>query len=244
MFCGAACILLLSLVAHASAHYIFPILKVNGRDTGVWEYVRKTNNWENEDFYPLRAYGSNDMRCYNTEVPNHKALTYNVDIEDTLAFKVWAWNASDNIFHKSVSNVYMARVPEDTDIDDFSGDGKVWFKIHEISAELDSETGMLVFPSTGLTEVEFTLPRALPEGKYLLRVEVIALHYVKRSGAEWYIGCAQIDVANPGGDGVPGPLVSFPGAYSGTEPGLLVEVSEPATEAYIQPGPALWPGNP
>lgn len=43
----------------------------------------------------------------------------------------------------------------------------------------------------------------------------IALHVASTyGGAQFYIGCAQINVVN-GGSGNPGPLVSIPGVYTG-----------------------------
>lgn len=43
----------------------------------------------------------------------------------------------------------------------------------------------------------------------------IALHVASSyGGAQYYIGCAQVNVTN-GGNGTPGPLVSIPGVYTG-----------------------------
>jgi hypothetical protein len=91
-----------------------------------------------------------------------------------------------------------------------------------------------------MTEFTFTIPKSLPSGQYLIRGEQIALHgklhmifnvilsyqtsiLVAESygGAQFYIGCAQVNVIN-GGSGTPGPTVAFPGAYTGYEPGILL----------------------
>ena len=67
----------------------------------------------------------------------------------------------------------------------------------------------------GQQEFTFTLPASLPSGQYLIRVEQIALHVASTyGGAQFYIGCAQVNVVN-GGNGNPGPLVSIPGVYTG-----------------------------
>ena len=43
----------------------------------------------------------------------------------------------------------------------------------------------------------------------------IALHLAETfGGAQFYIGCAQVNVVN-GGSGTPSPLVSIPGVYTG-----------------------------
>jgi hypothetical protein len=56
-----------------------------------------------------------------------------------------------------------------------------------------------------------------------------------------YLSCAQIEVIN-GGNGKPGPLVAFPGAYNANDPGLRWSYYPIAT-SYTAPGPAVWDGN-
>ena len=87
--------------------------------------------------------------------------------------------------------------------------------------------------------VSFTVPKSLPSGKYLVRVESIALHQAQSAGgAQFYLACAQVEVTG-GGNGTPGPLVAFPGAYRAGEPGLIFSWQ---TTAYTPPGPAVWEG--
>ena len=69
-----------------------------------------------------------------------------------------------------------------------------------------------------------TVPKSLPAGSYLLRIEHIALHQASTlNGAQFYISCAQVKVTG-GGSGTPSPLVSFPGAYKNTDPGIKVNI--------------------
>jgi hypothetical protein len=56
-----------------------------------------------------------------------------------------------------------------------------------------------------------------------------------------YLSCAQIEVID-GGNGKPGPLVSFPGAYNANDPGLKWSYYPIAT-SYTAPGPVVWDGN-
>jgi len=80
---------------------------------------------------------------------------------------------------------------------------------------------------TDAVQVTFQIPAATPTGQYLLRVEHIALHVAQSvGGAQFYISCAQISVTG-GGSGTPGPLVAFPGAYSATDPGILIDIYYP-----------------
>jgi hypothetical protein len=101
-------------------------------------------------------------------------------------------------------------------------------------------------PSTdaeiGATTLSFRIPQATPSGDYLVRIEHIALHGASSpGGAQPYMSCGQITVTN-GGNGNPGPLVSFPGAYSPTDPGLLINVYWPVPTNYTIPGPRIWTG--
>lgn len=89
--------------------------------------------------------------------------------------------------------------------------------------------------------MSFKIPASTPSGKYLVRVESIALHLAQApGGAQMYISCGQIEVTG-GGNGTPGPLVAFPGAYKGNDPGLIWPNSPPRT-SYTAPGPAVWEG--
>jgi hypothetical protein len=57
----------------------------------------------------------------------------------------------------------------------------------------------------------------------------------------FYISCSQLNVVG-GGSGSPGPLVSFPGAYTGNEPGIKLDIyNVPAGFTYVPPGPSVWP---
>jgi hypothetical protein len=90
--------------------------------------------------------------------------------------------------------------------------------------------------------VSFTIPRNTPSGKYIVRVESIALHQAQNvGGAQMCLSCAQVEVTG-GESGKPGPLVAFPGAYNANDPGLKWNYYPIAT-SYTAPGPAVWDGN-
>jgi hypothetical protein len=94
------------------------------------------------------------------------------------------------------------------------------------------------------SNVSFTVPKNVPSGKYLVRVESIALHQAQSvGGAQMYLSCAQVEVTGGGsGSGTPGPLVAFPGAYNANDPGLRWSYYPIAT-SYTAPGPKVWDGN-
>ncbi|KZW01345.1 hypothetical protein EXIGLDRAFT_830087 [Exidia glandulosa HHB12029] len=88
-----------------------------------------------------------------------------------------------------------------------------------------------------------TIPAGLENGNYLLRYEILALHRAQDiGGAEFFISCTQIQLVN-GGSAKPtaSELVSFPGAYSATAPGIKVDIYTDF-HSYSYPGPPLFDG--
>jgi cellulase len=92
--------------------------------------------------------------------------------------------------------------------------------------------------------VYFNLPQCVASGHYLLRVEVLALHSAsKPNQAQFYQSCAQINVSG-GGSFSPSQTVSFPGAYSANDPGILTSIygttgqPDNGGKPYSPPGPA------
>uniref|UniRef100_A0A8H8CJS6 lytic cellulose monooxygenase (C4-dehydrogenating) n=1 Tax=Psilocybe cubensis TaxID=181762 RepID=A0A8H8CJS6_PSICU len=212
---------LASSVTLVSAHYTFPALLVNGAATGNWPITR--------DRRP-RA------RISAATPPRPEPL---LKLPPLPAGSTIGFRSDDPIYHDGVLNIYMAKAPGSAA--NFDGSGNVWFKVHEISAVTNGGRS-ISFPATNLRDVTFTIPRSLPSGEYLVRIEHIALHSASSfQGAQFYISCAQINVTG-GGNGTPGPLVSFPGAYNGREPGIQINIYYPIPTQYIQPGPAVWRG--
>jgi len=229
--------ILLSLAGLASAHYTFPDLIANGTTSTDWQYVRITANHYSNG--PVTNVTDEAIRCYE--------LDYNATPGETGTATVSAgtlvgFHADNTMGHPGYFSAYMtpaspaANSPE-------AGTGSTWFKIWEWSPTYSPTTG-LVFDSENIVEFNFTIPKNLPSGQYLLRGEQIALHVASTfGGAQFYIGCAQLNVVN-GGSGSPGPTVAFPGVYTGYEPGILIDIyTLPANyTGYQAPGPAVWTG--
>ncbi|KAG8798204.1 hypothetical protein FRC17_007538, partial [Serendipita sp. 399] len=73
-------------------------------------------------------------------------------------------------------------------------------------------------------------------------VEHIALHSASSTGgSQHYISCAQLKVTG-GGSGNPTNLLSFPGAYSPNDPGILINIYYPVPTSYTPPGGPVWQG--
>ncbi|TBU28686.1 glycosyl hydrolase family 61-domain-containing protein [Dichomitus squalens] len=119
-----------------------------------------------------------------------------------------------------------------------------WFKIDE--AGLLSGTvgdgywgsGKMIDQNSSWTT---TIPASVPSGNYLIRFETIALHSLP---AQFYPECAQIQITGGGSlQPTTDELVSFPGAYSASDPGLTVDLytNEAMTQTnYTIPGPPLY----
>ena len=58
-------------------------------------------------------------------------------------------------------------------------------------------------------------------------------------GAQFYVSCAQLTVTG-GGSTDPPAKVSFPGAYSPTDPGIQININYPVPTSYQNPGPEVF----
>jgi len=137
--------------------------------------------------------------------------------------------------HKGPVMAYMKKVTNSlTDV----GYGSGWFKVSEAGltnvATQDWATTDLI-AAAGVQNIP--IPACIASGQYLLRAELIALHAASApEGAQFYMECAQINVT--GGSGAKTPAtVSLPGAYSATDPGILINIYQTLSN-YTIPGPA------
>jgi hypothetical protein len=90
--------------------------------------------------------------------------------------------------------IYMSKVDDATSAD---GSGS-WFKV----AEYGYDTGAGLWGTDYLNEncgrFPFTVPSSLPDGDYLIRAEVIALHVASSpGGAQFYMSCYVSDPNQP-----------------------------------------------
>lgn len=188
-----AFISLLAVASTASAHYTFPELTVAGKGTGQWSYVRKTANYQSNGTPfilpnshtlslpililpagPVTDVSSSAIRCYELS-PGTASQTYTVNAGDTIGF-----TAVSNIGHPGPLQFYMAKVPSGKTAATFDGSGNVWFKVYSQGATFSG--GQMTWASMGKTAVDFTIPKSLPSGEYLVRVEHIGLHSAQQAG--------------------------------------------------------------
>jgi len=226
-------------------HSIFQALKVNDVEQGQLVAVRApaVNN-------PVLSVTSDSISC-NTGLysPISSAV---VTIPAGATVGAW-WehilggpqgaNDADNPIaasHKGPLIVYLAAV---TDAATASGAGLQWFKIAEEG--LNTSTGKWGVDTmiAGAGWWSFTVPACVAPGQYLMRVELIALHSAYASGgAQFYMSCANVAITGSGTK--TGTTVTFPGAYSATDPGILINIyngSIPNNDLkpYTIPGPAV-----
>lgn len=218
----------LVLAGYVSAHYIFERFTYGGVEYPVYQYIRPNTNYNS----PIIDLTSNDLRCnQGGEMGN------GTEIITVQAGASFSFTSDVQVYHDGPLSIYMAKAPSTADT--FDGSGQVWFKILDIGPTFDS-SGTATWNL--LQTYTYTIPPALPNGDYLLRIQQLGIHNPYPAGIpQFYIECAQITVVG-GGSGTPGPLVEIPGFITGTEPGYVVDIYV-NFHNYTVPGPAVWAGQ-
>lgn len=94
---------------------------------------------------------------------------------------------------------------------------------------------------TDKASVSFQIPACIESGEYLFRIEHVALHSASTAGgAQFYISCAQLSVTGGSGSKTPTDLVSFPGAYKATDPGIMINIYNGFPRQYTPAGPPVF----
>ncbi|KAA8901793.1 glycosyl hydrolase family 61-domain-containing protein [Sphaerosporella brunnea] len=136
--------------------------------------------------------------------------------------------------HNGPVIAYLAKVDDAT-----TDPGTSWFKIFQnglVSTNPNIWATDVLNSNCGKQIV--VIPTDIEPGDYLLRAEVIALHVAgSLGGAQHYVSCYQLKITG-GGSAEPSG-VSFPGAYSPTDPGILFDLYGSYT-TYIIPGPTVY----
>ena len=190
----------------ASAHYNFERLIVNGKTTEPYEYVRALGPMVgNGPFYDVKH---TDIRCNNGSfAAASKTKTYPVKAGDTLGFTI-----RDVLGHPGPLFAYMSKSTV-ANVSTYQGEGD-WFKIYEMGVKTYANYSLaMTWLSDGWKTFDFKIPKDIENGQYLLRAEHIAIHSAggpDGAGAQFYIGCAQIEVSGATGK-KPSPVGKFPG---------------------------------
>ncbi|AEO61257.1 glycoside hydrolase family 61 protein [Thermothelomyces thermophilus ATCC 42464] len=182
---------------------------------------------------PVEDVNSIDLQCHAGAEPAKLHAPAAAGSTVTLYWTLWPDS------HVGPVITYMARCP-DTGCQDWSpGTKPVWFKIKEGGREGTSNVWAATPLMTAPSAYTYTIPSCLKSGYYLVRHEIIALHSAwQYPGAQFYPGCHQLQVTG-GGSTVPSTnLVSFPGAYKGSDPGITYDAYK--AQPYTIPGPAVF----
>lgn len=114
--------LLLAAALGTSAHYTFPKVWANSGATSDWQYVRKADNWQNNGF--VDNVNSQQIRCFQSSHSPAQS-TLSVAAGTTITY-----GAAPSVYHPGPMQFYLARVPDGQDINSWTGEGAVWFKIY------------------------------------------------------------------------------------------------------------------
>ncbi|RPA88116.1 glycoside hydrolase [Ascobolus immersus RN42] len=141
--------------------------------------------------------------------------------------------------HRGPVATYLAKCPGNcTTFNPESS--KVWFKIAHEGKRADGTWASDDFIYN--KPYNFKLPASLAPGNYIVRHELIALHAAwTYPGIQVYPSCFQITVTGSGSATGPAEKVAFPGAYTGSSPGMVYDIYQ-GTGPYTIPGPAVWQG--
>ncbi|KAL2163124.1 hypothetical protein VTH06DRAFT_6960 [Thermothelomyces fergusii] len=233
---------LVALATAVSGHTIFQRVSVNGQDQGQLKGVRAPSS-----NFPIQNVNDSNFACNANIVYKDDTI-----IKIPAGARVGSWwqhviggpqgsNDPDNPIaasHKGPIQVYLAKVDNAATA---SPTGLRWFKVAERGLNNGVWAVDELIANNGWHY--FDLPSCVAPGQYLMRVELLALHSASSpGGAQFYMGCAQIEVTGSGTH-TGSDFVSFPGAYSANDPGILLSIYDSSGKptnggrAYQIPGP-------
>ncbi|KAF2828463.1 hypothetical protein CC86DRAFT_287685 [Ophiobolus disseminans] len=228
---------LLALAAYLSqalAHYNFDRLIVNGVPTSPYEYVRAPGPLVSNS--PFTDVTHPDIRCNSGSFASaSKTKTHPVTAGSTLGFTV-----RDVLGHPGPLFAYMSKSTV-ANVSEYEGEGE-WFKIYEMGVKTYANyTVGATWHSDGWKSFSFVIPMDIENGQYLLRAEHVAVHGAGTvGGAQYYVGCAQIEVRGASGKKA-APVGRFPGMYNARDPGLFFSPYWPPLVNYTMPGVEVYP---
>jgi cellulase len=228
---------LFAFVVAAHAHATFQQFWVNGVDKA-GTCVRKPQSNS-----PVTSATSSDITC-NAGGTTPASGTCAVAAGDKITVEMHQQAGDRSCSNEAIGGnhdgpviVYMAKT---SDVATTSPQSLGWFKIGQTGLVSKDYWGTDVM-NANCGKIEFTVPKDIAPGNYLLRAEVVALHVAGSvGGAQFYVSCYQLSVS---GSGSASPsTVKFPGAYSATDPGILFNLYGSYT-SYTVPGPAVYGGG-
>ncbi|KAI1184598.1 lytic polysaccharide monooxygenase [Nemania serpens] len=204
-----------------SGHYIFQALAKGTAKGTPYEFVRRNTNNNS----PVTDLASNDLRCNVGGATGGSTSTLAMNAGDQFTFSL-----DQAVYHQGPVSIYMSKAPGTAAEYDGSGD---WFKIYDWGPKFGGGQAQwtLAASYTG------TIPKCIPAGEYLLRIQNLAIH---NPGAtpQWYVSCGQVKISG-GGSTTPSPTAKIPGAFKATDPGYTANIYN-NFNSYIVPGPSVF----
>ncbi|KAJ2081540.1 hypothetical protein H4R24_002269 [Coemansia sp. RSA 988] len=216
--------------AHTTLFYAGANGKLEDRDV----CIVPSKDYQNA---PIKNLESPDLRCRTKAISTASVQKCPVSAGGTLSVEWHHINNSVNVNVMSPSHVgpciiYMAPL-------DSNGEGEVWFKIFEEGYDESAKKWCTnkVIDNNG--RLEIPMPSDIPNGDYLVRTELLALHQAKsEGGAQFYPNCVVVTI--DGGKDNPLPRrYAIPGIYNPKDPGILYDRSSDPTK-YVIPGPIMY----
>ncbi|KAI9171004.1 putative endo-beta-1,4-glucanase D [Paramyrothecium foliicola] len=233
----------LGLASIANAHTLFTTLRINDKNQGDGTCVRQPSD-PSSATSPVYPIDGDEMACgydggkavpFICPAPSGSKLTFE--------FRAWPEFEKPLVIddgHKGPCAVYIKKV-DDMFSDSAAGPG--WMKIWEDGYNVETNRWCVdtLIENNGLLSVN--LPTSLPAGYYIVRPEVIALHFAYKGDPQFYTSCAQIFIeGGPGGSlDIPSEYeTSIPGYVSGDESGLSYNIYDNDPSEYTIPGPKVY----
>jgi hypothetical protein len=239
MFSSTFALVPLLLASYVSAHGFLAEVTIGGRsDTGNRPFGSGgSNSAIRQITSPNPNTGANNPALTCGPGARRAAEVLNVNPGDNMSFD---WRGADLSFwpHNTGPMITYLANCGDTPCNQFDTSNARWFKIHQVGKKANSNNWVQGDLMNG-ARANAKLPNNLAPGNYIVRHEIIALHLASNPrGAEYYPACVQIRVGGNGnGRPTQDELVSFPGGYSDTHPGIRVNAFSNA--AYNFPGPRI-----
>ncbi|CUA71906.1 Endoglucanase-4 [Rhizoctonia solani] len=239
-----AAIATLAAVAGVSAHGWIDRVTIGGRSyTGSYPFsndnapspIRKTSTT-----YPVPSANDPNMNCGIGAKAASQVAAANSGDRVTIS---WKYEPGKNWVHTmGPIMTYLAQVPAGQTADKFNARNAKFFKIAQTGQKAGRGSEWVQLDIRNGQTYSVTLPNGLPAGDYIMRHELIALHYAnKTDGAQFFPNCVQLRVG--GGSNAPKAIsaqtVSFPGGYTANDKSLLIPNIRTGNFVYTFPGPPL-----